>query len=69
MRHFSKLLSLSSAVFFLSAPALAQTIFIEDATVVTNERQGKIEGANIVVKDGKITQLGKNVKAPNGADQ
>ncbi|BAV09607.1 Imidazolonepropionase [Filimonas lacunae] len=38
-----------------------QTLLIKNATVWTNEKEGKLEGADVLVKNGKITQVGKNL--------
>lgn len=38
-----------------------ETILIKNATVWTNEKEGKLEGTDVLVKDGKIAQVGKNL--------
>lgn len=38
-----------------------QTLLIKNATVWTNEKEGKLEGADVLVKNGKIAQVGKNL--------
>lgn len=38
-----------------------QNILIKNATVWTNEKEGKLEGADVLVKNGKIVQVGKNI--------
>jgi imidazolonepropionase-like amidohydrolase len=38
-----------------------QTLLIKNATVWTNEKEGKLEGADVLVKNGKIAQVGKNI--------
>ncbi len=38
-----------------------ENILIKNATVWTNEAQGKIEGADVLVKNGKIVQVGKGL--------
>ncbi|KIC90703.1 amidohydrolase family protein [Flavihumibacter solisilvae] len=43
-----------------TAPA-QQTILIRNATVWTNEKDGKLEGADVLVKNGKISAVGKNL--------
>lgn len=40
---------------------LQQTLLIKNATVWTNEKEGKLEGADVLVKNGKIAQVGKNL--------
>jgi imidazolonepropionase-like amidohydrolase len=41
-----------------------ETILIKNATVWTNEKEGKIEGGDVLVKNGKIVQVGKNLSDP-----
>ena len=38
-----------------------QNMLIKNATVWTNEKEGKLEGADVLVKNGKIVQVGKNL--------
>jgi imidazolonepropionase-like amidohydrolase len=38
-----------------------ETILIKNATVWTNEKEGKLEGADVLIKDGKIVSVGKNL--------
>lgn len=38
-----------------------ETILIKNATVWTNEKEGKIEGGDVLVKNGKIAAIGKNL--------
>jgi imidazolonepropionase-like amidohydrolase len=38
-----------------------QTLLIKNATVWTNEKEGKLEAADVLVKNGKIVQVGKNI--------
>ncbi|MAE87920.1 MAG: amidohydrolase [Flammeovirgaceae bacterium] len=40
-----------------------ETILFKNATVWTLEGDGKIEGADVLVKDGKIAQVGKDLSA------
>jgi imidazolonepropionase-like amidohydrolase len=57
-------------IFFLlvltSSVASAETIAITNATIYTRPDQ-KIEGATIVLRDGKIAAVGKGVAVPAGA--
>ena len=49
-------------------PASAQnpsTIFIQNATIFT-VTQGNIEHGGILIRDGKIAAVGKDLKAPDG---
>jgi imidazolonepropionase-like amidohydrolase len=38
-----------------------QTILIKNATVWTNEAEGKLENTDLLLKEGKIAQVGKNL--------
>jgi len=38
-----------------------ETILIKNATVWTNEKEGKLENTDVLVKNGKIAQIGKNL--------
>lgn len=40
-----------------------QDILIRNATVWTNEKEGKIEGADVLIRNGKIAQVGKGLNA------
>ncbi|MCB0641599.1 MAG: amidohydrolase family protein, partial [Phaeodactylibacter sp.] len=44
----------------------AKTYLIKNATVWTNEAEGILENADVLIQNGKIQQVGKNLKA-NGA--
>jgi imidazolonepropionase-like amidohydrolase len=58
-------LLLATATFALASPALAQTHFLDDATVVaTNGTQSKTD---IIVVDGVIQGRGARLEAPEGA--
>jgi imidazolonepropionase-like amidohydrolase len=41
-----------------------QTLLIKNATVWTNEKEGRLENTDILVKNGKIAQVGKNLSDP-----
>lgn len=43
-----------------------ETILIKNATVWTNEKEGVLQNADVLIKDGKIAAVGKNLSA-NGA--
>lgn len=51
---------------FVSVPA--QTLLIQNATVMTVAKAGTLENASLLIKDGKILKVGKNIKAPKGAE-
>ncbi|MBC5772510.1 amidohydrolase family protein [Pontibacter sp. KCTC 32443] len=38
-----------------------ETILIKNATVWTNEKEGKLENADVLIKNGKIAKVGKNL--------
>ncbi|SHM02121.1 Imidazolonepropionase [Chitinophaga jiangningensis] len=42
-----------------------QDLLIKNATVWTNEKDGKLENTDVLVKGGKIAQIGKNLTAGN----
>lgn len=42
-----------------------ETILFKNATVWTNENDGIVENTDVLIKDGKIAQIGKNLKAAN----
>jgi imidazolonepropionase-like amidohydrolase len=39
----------------------AETILIKNGTVWTNEKEGKLENTDVLIKNGKIAQIGKNL--------
>ncbi|MFC5408077.1 amidohydrolase family protein [Larkinella bovis] len=45
----------------------AQTLLIRNATVWTNEKDGVLQNADVLVQNGKIAQVGKSLTAPAGA--
>ena len=51
---------------FDSVP-LPMTVFIQDATVWTVEKEGILENCDIIVRDGKFAAIGTNLTAPEGA--
>lgn len=42
-----------------------QDILIKNATVWTNEKEGRLENTDVLVRNGKIAQIGKNLAAGN----
>ena len=42
-----------------------ETILIKNATVWTNEADGVLENTDVLIEDGKISKVGKNLKARN----
>ena len=64
-RCASMLLS-SLLLFGLAAYAPAQSVLIKNATVLTVAK-GTIENGSVLIQDGKIAAVGKNISAPAGA--
>ncbi len=48
---------------FLNQPT-AQDILLKNGTVWTSEKEGIIQGGDILIQNGKITKVGKNITAP-----
>ena len=42
-----------------------QTLLFKNATVWTNEKEGVLEETDVLIKDGKISKVGKNLSAGN----
>ncbi|MFX8246690.1 hypothetical protein ABTL56_19210, partial [Acinetobacter baumannii] len=38
-----------------------ETVLFKNATVWTSDKEGKLEGADVLVKNGKIAKVGKNL--------
>ena len=64
MKSLSIALLLSAAAL----PAAAQDMFISDAKVVSNTASGILENQDIIVRNGKITQIGTDLTAPEGVE-
>jgi imidazolonepropionase-like amidohydrolase len=56
------------AVAFLAAPAVAQTIAIEGGRVHTMTG-APIEGATVLIRDGRVVEVGTSVSVPSGAQR
>ena len=63
---FSALLSLASLSFATPPPDPSPVIVIQNATILTVSH-GTIERGSILIKDGKIAEVGPSVKAPKDA--
>ncbi|HYD85862.1 MAG TPA: amidohydrolase family protein [Vitreimonas sp.] len=63
MRILSALLMAAA----LASPAAAETVLIRDGRVVTNGSAGTIEGGDVLIVDGRVSAVGANISAPNGA--
>jgi imidazolonepropionase-like amidohydrolase len=61
-----KKLVIVAAILLAAAPAHADTIAIVGATVWQTPTK-KLEGATVVIRDGKITAVGKGAAVPSGA--
>jgi len=48
-------------------PEQPQSVLVKNATIWTQGKPGKLEGADMLVTKGKITQIGKNLNAPKDA--
>jgi imidazolonepropionase-like amidohydrolase len=51
------------AAFGSSEKPVQQDILIKNATIWTNEKDGILTETDVLIKDGKIAQIGKNLKA------
>jgi imidazolonepropionase-like amidohydrolase len=54
--------------FASSNPMRPASILIKNATIWTSAKAGKLEQADMLVIDGKISAIGSNLKAPAGAE-
>ena len=62
--------SLSIALLLSTSalPAAAQDMFISDAKVVSNTASGILENQDIIIRNGKITQIGTDLTAPDDVE-
>ncbi len=51
----------------MKPPDQPQFVFVKNATIWTQGNPGKLENADMIVRQGKITQVGKNLAAPSNA--
>ncbi|MGK0238246.1 MAG: imidazolonepropionase-like amidohydrolase [Candidatus Pelagisphaera sp.] len=56
-----------AGAFGVSAQENPDTILIKNATVWTSADDGVLETTDLLVKRGKISKIGRNIKAPKGA--
>lgn len=63
MRVFSALLMAAA----MAMPAAAETVLIQNGRVVTNTQAGVIENGDVLIVDGRIAQVGADIRAPRGA--
>ncbi len=59
--------ALACALIALAAPATAQTIAITNGTVATGDGSGPMQGATVVIRNGRIVAAGPGVAVPAGA--
>jgi len=60
---------LAGVMLALVAPlATAQSLLIRNATVHTQTAQGRLDGTDVLVRDGRIAGIGKALAAPEGID-
>jgi len=64
--YFACFLSFSFSVSAATPPDAPPVILIQNATVLTVSH-GAIEHGSILIKDGKIAEIGQSIKAPAGA--
>jgi len=60
-----KLVSLTALILIISASGLAQDLILKGGTVLTLTK-GTIENGTIVISNGKITAIGKDISIPAG---
>ncbi len=63
MAYF-KTLSAALLISAFALPVTAQDYFISDAKLVTNTDAGIIENADIIIRNGRISQIGTDLVAP-----
>ena len=63
-----KSLSIALLLSASALPAAAQDMFISDAKVVSNTASGILENQDIIVRNGKITQIGTDLTAPEDVE-
>ncbi len=45
----------------------AETVLVKNTTVWTNEKEGILQNADVIVQNGKIAKVGKSLSTPSGA--
>lgn len=63
-----KSLSIALLLSASALPAAAQDMFISNAKVVSNTASGILENQDIIVRNGKITQIGTDLTAPEDVE-
>ncbi len=59
-------LSLPNQAYGVAKPAERQNVHIKNATVWTSDKAGKLENADVIVRNGVFAQIGQNLKTPSG---
>ena len=54
--------------FGWTEPPVAKSFVIRNTTVWTNEKEGILNNSDVYVSEGKIKQIGKNLKVPDGTE-
>lgn len=67
MRALSFKAALIAATMLIAGPALADTVAIVNARILTAGPQGEIASGTVVMRDDKIVAVGANVAVPSGA--
>lgn len=68
MRHFAKLSLAALLALSTALPALAQDMLIKDARIVTNSADGIIENGDVLIRGGKIVEIGADIAPPAGVE-
>ena len=68
MRHFAKLSIAALLALSTALPALAQDMLIKDAKIVTNGADGVIENGDLLIRGGKIVEIGADIAPPAGVE-
>ena len=67
MKPVTTLLCVLSVVATLPAAAAPGAVLIRNATVHTVSAAGVLEHTDLLISDGKIADIGRDLKAPAGA--
>ena len=63
---YASKMTLPNRAFGLTEPAKQQNLLIKNATIWTSEKQGVLTESDLLVRKGKISKIGKNLRAPRG---
>lgn len=59
-------LTYPNRAFGLNQPPKQQNVHIKNATVWTSEQKGILQNSDIIIRNGKIDEVGKNLNTPRG---